>query len=144
MKFGAVRVNGHDIPSYLVHNPLLETLQLGATVRRVADSKLRKRDKDTRGLGEGIYAGAFGLVEEVPFVREMGEVTKAFNPKEKGAFWGELAKSLLVPQALQWMAAKGDQNAAGETVKRKPETVVQHIETGIPGLRKTVPEKRTR
>jgi len=49
-----------------VHNPLLECLQIGATIRRVAESKLRKRDEDEQGLAAGAAALAFGLVEEVP------------------------------------------------------------------------------
>lgn len=143
VKAGNVKLYGHNIPSYLLHNPLLETLQIGATVRRVADSHINKKSLEQKGIGEGVYAGLIGVTEEVPFVREMGEVTKAFNPNEKGAFWGELGKSLIIPQAVQQAATYFDKNAQGETVPRKPRTVLEHIETGIPGLRKEVPKRKT-
>ena len=133
------KIFGHDIPTFLLHNPLLETLQIGATIRRVADSKFKKRDKDTQGIGPGIMAGGLGLAEEVPFVREMTEVSKAFNPRERGQFTGELGRSLLVPQAVQWIAQHTDKDAKGNLIARKPKTAVQRVEEGIPGLRQNVP-----
>src|SRR5262249_27593832 len=48
--FAKIRVFGVDIPTYLIHNPLLETLQIGATIRRVSDSKLRKKDNTPQGI----------------------------------------------------------------------------------------------
>lgn len=139
VKPGMIRMYGQEVPSFLLHNPLLETLQLGATIRRVSDSKLRKRDTENQGIGAGIQAGALGLTEQVPFVREMMEVTKAWNPRERGAFFGELGKSIIIPQGVQQAARYFDQNAAGETIVRKPRNMVEHIETGIPGLRENVP-----
>lgn len=142
VKFGSVRLYDHDIPAFLIHNPLLETLQIGATVRRVADSKLKKTDNVPQGVWTGMMAGGLGLIEEVPFIREMMEGAKAFNPRERTAFFGELGKSIAVPQLLQALARYQDQDASGETVKRNPSTILEHIETGIPGLRKNVPIKK--
>lgn len=140
VKFGDVRLFGHEIPSFLVHNPLLEVLQLGATIRRVADAKVKGQ---TKGLWSGLMAGALGLTEEIPFVREMfGELPKMFNPSEQSSFTGELAKSIFVPQLLQWLATATDKDQAGNTVPRSPQTFMQHIETGLPGLRNTVPKKK--
>jgi hypothetical protein len=45
---------------------------------------------------------------------------------------------------VQWIAGQTDSNAAGEPIKRKPEGVWQHIETGIPGLRSRVPDEQGR
>ena len=141
-KLGNIKLYGVEIPSFLLHNPLLETLQLGATVRRVADSKLRKSDKETRGVGAGLMAGALGLTMEVPFAREMfGELPKMFNDREQGAFWCELGKSLIVPQVAQFAANAMDKDEKGNTIKRNPQTIMQHIESGIPGLRENVPTK---
>lgn len=143
VKFGAAKVFGVNIPTYLVHNPLLEQLQVGATIKRVAESKLRKKDEQPQGLSEGAMAAALGVTKEVPFIREMTELSKMFDPHSRGAFTGELAKSLVVPQGIQYLANKLDQSD-GETVKRDPQSIVEHIETGIPGLRKNVPEKTGR
>ncbi len=138
-------VGGPDVPKYTMHNPLLETLQLGSTVRRVADSSLTKRQPEDQGISAGVVAGVLGLTEEVPAVREMLELTKAFDTRERGAFFGELTKSLVVPQAVQWLARQMDKDTEGEVIPRKPGTVLEHIETGIPGLRESVPEpKRSR
>lgn len=142
VKFGSVRLWGHNIPSYLVHNPLLECLQIGATVRRVADSKVRVHDEDKQGIVAGLMAGALGLSEEVPFAREMfGELPKLFRPHERQQFLNEMTKSFVVPQGVDWTARQLDKDATGEVVKRKPKTLLQTVETGIPGLRKNVPER---
>jgi len=137
-----VRVGGWDVPGYLLHNPLLETLQLGATIRRVADSKQRKYDTEPQGIGPGLLAGALGLSEEVPFIREQVEVAKAFDPRERAAFFGELGKSIAVPQLAQWLAQRldtGTNGVFGEPVARKPVGTVQHLQMGIPWLRNQIP-----
>ena len=141
VKEGGARVAGVNVPNYILHNPTLEALQVGATMRRVADSKLHKKDRDRQGITAGVVAGGLGLAEEVPFVREMMETVKAFNPSERGQFLGELTKSITVPQLLQSAANATDKNKAGNLIQRKPATILQHVETGIPGLRQTVPKK---
>ena len=80
--------------------------------------------------------------EQVPFVRETLELAKAFDIRQKGAFWGELGKSLLVPQAVQQAAQWQDEDLYGNPIKRKPRNIAEHIETGIPGLRERVPRKK--
>lgn len=136
-KFGTVKIYGHEIPSYLLHNPLLETLQFGATIRHVADSHLRKRDKDSQGDAAGIMAATIGLVEETPFVREMAELEKLRDPFQRDKFLGEQAKSMAVPSVLQKAAEWTDR-----AEKRNPTNLLQHIESGVPGLRQRVPEAK--
>lgn len=101
VKYGSVRVFGHDIPSYLLHNPLIETLQIGATIRRVAESKLRKKDDEPQGIPAGIGAAAFGVVEEIPFVREMSEMDKLRNPYTRGKFLQQQGEDLVIPKIVQ-------------------------------------------
>lgn len=135
VKAGRIRVYGADIPSWLLHNPLLETLQMGATIRRVADSKLRGQH-DPQGVGAGMLAGALGVVEEAPFVREMVELDKLHDPEKRGQFLNEQAKSILIPSLVQRTAEWMDNG-----VKRKPHTIGQTLESGIPGLRENVPTR---
>jgi hypothetical protein len=137
----AMRVGGHNIPSQYIHNPFVVAGQLGATISRVSNSKLRKKDKDTEGLSHGAIAGALGLADAIPFIRETVEVAKAMKPSERDRWEGELAKSLLVPAAVDQLAQYMDKDSKGRPVQRKPTTPVQAIETGIPGLRKNVPKK---
>lgn len=138
----AARVEGVNIPPSVIHNPWMSAAQIGATVRRVSDSKLRKSDKETQGLSHGAMAGAFGLAEATPFVREMQETVKAFNPHERDRWLGELTKSLAVPQGVQSLAQYLDKNAKGEPVKRDPKNPLQSVETGLPYLRQNVPVKK--
>ncbi len=154
VKVGDIRVpgvtlpkfaGGPDVPQYTLHNPLLETLQIGSTVRRVADSSLTKKHPEEQGVGAGLLAGVLGMAEEVPALREMVEITKAFEPRSRGAFIGELTKSLVIPQAFQWFARWMDKDTEGDVIPRKPTNTLEHIETGVPGLRESVPEpKRSR
>lgn len=146
VKFGKIRVFGHDVPSYLIHNPLLEQLQIGATIRRVADSKLRKSDDETQGTGSGAMAAALGVIQEAPFLSDAELAVKLKDPGTRPSAVGELAKGV-VPVLLQNVAEAQDKDVQGETVKRDPNTgkvlstAVNTVKLGIPGLRKTVPEK---
>ena len=133
---GHIKINGEDIPPYLIHSPALESLQVGATMRRVADSKLRKKDEQTQGIGAGVMASLLGLTEEVPFAESSVDMAKMFNPMERAKFFGELIKSRVDPQAIQYIAKEMDKGS-----DRDPKTIWQDIEMGIPGLREKVPEK---
>jgi hypothetical protein len=149
VKFGGARVCGVEVPSMLLHNPLLNVFQLGATMRRVADSEVRAAGattqrgrpvlKEKQGLTAGVLAGLLGMIEEVPFLRETTEMAKAFDPKTRASFFGELSKSVTVPGGVQWLAGKMDRTPEGEKITRKPSSILQHVATGIPILRKQVP-----
>jgi hypothetical protein len=141
VKAGGVRLYGQYIPKTVLHAPLLEALQVGSTIRRVADSKLRKKDTGPQGVSAGVQAAALGLTEEVPFVRDTLELSKAFDPYERWRYFDELVKSRTVPQLSQWLAEHMDQRN-GQTVKRDPQSLTETLKTGVPGLREQVPEKR--
>lgn len=142
VNFGSARVFGHDLPSYVLHNPLLEMLQIGATVRRVAESYASKKAADKQGLGAGVEAAAFGLLGEVPFAREAADAGKLLDSRERPAAEGRIAKSVIVPAALSSAAQYFDKDANGKPIERKPTGLKQYVETGIPGLRQNVPVKK--
>lgn len=144
IKPDSARIEGVNIPSYYIHNPWISAAQIGATIRRVGDSKLRKRDKNTQGLSHGAMAAAVGLADATPFVREMTEISKLMNPYERDQWVAEMAKSMVVPQGVQSLANWLDKNDKGETVRRNPTTITEGIKSGIPGLRQTVPKKAVR
>lgn len=129
----AANVNGVKIPAWMFHNALLQATQLGATVRRVADSKLNKHDEQPQGLSAGALAGALGLADNIPFVRESTEIAKLMDPKQRQKWVGSMAESLLVPGVVSKVAEWTDKE------KRDPRTIGEHIKSGIPGLRETVP-----
>ena len=132
---GAIRMFGVTVPNWLLHNPLMEVVQFGATVKRVQDSYLRKKDWETQGLGAGVVAAALGLVEEVPFIREMTEVDKLRNPFTRDKFVDQLVSSMIVPGAVSQIAKWTDPADA-----RYPTNLKEWIESGIPVLRQRVPD----
>jgi hypothetical protein len=58
------------------------------------------------------------------------------NPKERQYFMGELAKSTVEPMLMQNIADFMDKGT-----ERKPTTMKEHLEMGVPGLRPNVPKK---
>ncbi len=148
VNYGSLKVFGYNVPSMLLHSPPMEMLQIGATIRRVADSKFKKSDTEARGLFAGMIAASTGVAEEVPFVKQTVEMGKLLDPREQGDYAGEFAKSRIIPGLSQYIANKTDVDAEGNTIKRKPtvsgmENFWQHLETGIPGLRENVPAAKT-
>jgi len=135
---GSLRVFGHDIPPALIHNPLLEQLQIGATMRRVVDSKLHKKDKENQSYPDAVMAAYSGLIEETPFVRQAEDSLKGLDPTQRQQFLGELMKSS-IPGVVEWAARKSDTDRYGFPVTRKPKTALQYPESAIPGLRQNVP-----
>lgn len=139
VKAGSMRLFGADVPSWLLHNPALEVLQLGATIRRASDKVYKGSEQ---GTATGIGQGLAGWIEEFPLARETGEVAKAISPdaKERGRFFGETAKSFLIPQFFQWLAGRMDQ-VKGEPRQLGPKGSWDRFKSGVPGLRQTVPSK---
>jgi hypothetical protein len=140
---GEILVYGHAIPTYWLHHPLLEVVQLGATIRRVSDSKLRKRDLQTQGITNGMKAGLFGLLDETPMAREIFDLDKLHEPGGPGQYINAYAASLTTPQLVSWLAQRFDIDPrTGKPVKRAPQNLTQAVEMGIPGLRQNVPLKK--
>jgi hypothetical protein len=139
VKPGNARIGGLNVDKKYLESPLAVVSQLGATIRRVSDSKLRKRDRNTQGFSEGAMAGALGLADAIPFIKESLDVAKAYNPAERDQFFAELAKSRIEPQLIQQIAEYLDKNDKGEKIKRKPRNPTETFEAGIPGLRQNVP-----
>lgn len=139
---GEVRIFGINIPPALLHNPLLEMLQVGATIRHVMDSKLRVHDTEKQDLTAGLAAAAVGIVKEVPFVREVTDLDKLLDPYERPNYAARMAGDLAVPQAVSQIARFTDKDQLGETIKRKPESLIEGVKANIPGLRQQVPRAK--
>lgn len=133
-EFGGARIWGYDIPRYLLHNPLLEMLQLGATIRRIADG----HHKGEGTIAAGAYAGAKGLVGEVPFFDTPIRVAYGLsNADSASRFLGEQVRNAFIPPDIQRIAKAHD-----HADKRKPAGFIDAIKVGVPGLREEVPTKR--
>lgn len=146
VKAGGVRIGNVDIPSWTQHNPLLQVFQIGATFRRAFDRGARTYEG--RSAPGAAWEAAKGWLEEIPLVRETGQVAglNSSNANTRGYHFGELAKSFAIPQFFQWLAGRMDTTTGnpitGEKVKRAPEGVMQHIREGIPVLRNDLPRRR--
>jgi len=130
---GGMKLFGVNIPKYLVHNPALEMLQMGATVRHIVESK--KKGEGTAGAG--MFAAAKGLVGEVPFFDAPGRIAEGLKDYSSASkFAGEQVRDAVLPPDLQHYAKASDPE---KVFKRKPEGFVDAIKTGVPGLREQVP-----
>jgi len=141
VKYGGVRIGGQDVPKGLMHAPAFEVLQMGATIRHVADLRL-KHTTDKRGIPSGALAGMMGLISEVPFINESLKTSDLESAEGREKYLGDLAKSQIEPAALQQIAQWQDVDKTGAPVKREPRTFTEDLKTGIPGLRETVPAKK--
>jgi DNA-binding NarL/FixJ family response regulator len=134
--FGEVRIGGWKIPAYLLHNPLVATLQIGATVGRLADK--RGRHGEETGMPAAMGLAMLGLADEIPFVREMSHVGDLVHG-HPGSFIGQEVKGLVVPQAVDWTARQLDRDAMGTPIRRRPTGVWEYVQSGLPVLRERLP-----
>lgn len=143
LKANQMRIFGTQLPSWLLHAPIFNAMQLGATIRRVKDKYMHEH-KDDATLN-GVMAGALGLIKEVPLAEQPIELGKLFDPQERNYYVGELAKNTIDPGIVQF-AAKIEQgyNPWTEKTAHKPQpaTILEHVETGIPGLTENVSTKK--
>lgn len=137
---GEAEIDGITIPKEALHDPRLLLMQAGATAADQAN-KIAKRGHGPQGIVEGSAAALGAILHDTPIVRQMEQTGKAVDPKTRDAAMAEMIKSFAVPQLVQWLARQADKTAQGQVQKRKPEGVIQGVETGIPGLRQTVPQR---
>lgn len=138
---GGAKIGSTTIPRYWLHNPLLEVAQVGATMRRVADSA--KGDE-----GWGLFRAASGLIEEAPMAREAVDLSRLYGPQ--GDVRREAAsqvKSAAVPAGVQWLGRNLDRPRDGTTIGPQTHrkvggrgegtgtTVKEEVQSGIPWWR---------
>jgi uncharacterized membrane protein YgcG len=105
VKAGGLRLFGVDMPRWMVHTPLFEMLQIGATLKRVQDT-YEEKGKEGSKLASGL-AVTKGLVEEVPFARSPEEALRALSGlKEAEKYAKNLGESFINPQFVQDFGVK--------------------------------------
>jgi hypothetical protein len=151
---GQFKMFGQVMPKWVTHSPVWEAMSIGATVRRVAEANVGVKSDEQKGIPEGVMVAELGLLGEVPFVDQAERMVKLMgSTQERARYVGDLAKSTLVPAAVSQVATMSDRDAEGKPIKRNPaideegerakfmKEVWQTIETGLPVLRRTVPER---
>jgi len=141
VEFGGMRFYGIDVPRWMVHNPLLEQVQIGATLRRVANSKLKKSDSKTQGLEVGALAAYLGVLEEAPMVSEMLDIAAFRDKPDVGSIGGGIT-GRFVPQFIKETARALDKDSKGKPIQREPENQWERFEMNFPYLRTRVKRKQ--
>lgn len=101
---GGIRlhINGEDyeIPHWMLHTPLFEMLQVGATMKRV---KMQLAEKgNTDWFGEGTRSATAGVMKAVPFHETPARLFDVMSGRQKmGEYVGEYTSNMLVPGLVQ-------------------------------------------
>lgn len=139
LEAGDLRVMGISMPHWMLHTPLLEALQFGATIRRARD---KSRPKDVESW-TGVLPAVKGVISQVPFVSTPDQVLRAVKTKDGFIkYLNGQAQSVIEPQLIK-EAAEWTDYKDGKAVKRDPKTFMEFLKTGVPGLREEVKPKKT-
>ena len=142
LEAGDIELFGVKLPHFMLHTPLLEMLQIGATMRRAQDAKAAKGEESS--LFEGVPASFKGLGQQVPFIGTGERLSRALEKEEpRNEYLYSLGKSLLEPQLMQNLADWTD-TQDGKVVKRKTGDFSESLKEGIPKLRGTLKEDKTK
>lgn len=134
-KFGGMKIFGSNSKWWhiLTHNPLTEVAQMGSTMVRVAMTRHSAKDPNQRGALAGAIASMMGLLEHAPVSGSVMELSKLHDANQDVDTINRALRGL-IPQLIQNIAEDMDKNE-----HRKPKTLPQHLEMGIPMLRENVP-----
>jgi hypothetical protein len=129
---GDMTAFGVTVPRFLTHNPAMEMLQIGATIRRVEQARRAKSDETP--VLSGVLAAGKGLLSEVPFFDTPSRIEQgAQNVHTLGKYLGAEVRSAFIPPDVQNIA-----KATDTAKQRHPTGFWQEIEAGVPGLRQNV------
>lgn len=151
LKAGDVIIGDFHVPHNLAHNDVIEAMQFATTVRRAQEFADRngKGDGTLLGVGQSIK----GLSTQIPFldVKYLEDLT---SDKKLTKSAGTFLKNKIEPRLVQEIAEYSDKETdkkflqhpidymLSETKKRDPQSVVEILKTGFPGLRQQVQEKQ--
>ena len=146
LEAGDLTVMGVHMPHWMLHTPLLEALQFGATIRRARDKAGRSyKQRDLHNL-TGAPEALVGMVSQVPFLSGTRPLVNAASGITKGNFdnfyrYINSQTSSLIPQNMKEIAELTDRKD-GKPVKRSPEDFADYIKMYVPGLRQEVRAKK--
>jgi hypothetical protein len=139
LEAGDLTVMGVSMPHWMLHTPLLEALQFGATIRRSRD-KARAKDVES---WTGVLPALKGVTSQVPFVSTPDQLMRAVRTWDGFVKYVDgQAQSVIEPQLMKEIAEWTDYKN-GKAVKRDPKTFMEFLKTGVPGLRQEVKAKKS-
>ncbi len=152
VKEGELRLGKFDVPKFALHTPALEILQLGATIHRVQDQYAASDEKNEKkidegkkeakgsGTGAGIFAGAKGIAEQVPFFEQPVRMAEATRSEASARTWAnQFAESLLMPPDIRRISKYMDRAGDQQIPREQKEFWSQVMRGDIPGQRKNLP-----
>jgi hypothetical protein len=130
-----------ELSHHWTHSAFFNVMQAFATARfayeedRARAEKMRTEDRTSKlesalsafSQAVGSIVGDLPFVEAPKAVLEAGEGGKKFQK-----FVGSNIRNF-IPGLVQGIARSGDQDAEGNQLPRKPQTIAQEVELGIPG-----------
>lgn len=141
-KVGQLKIGDWDVPKWMSHVPLLEALQVGSTLRRVSEA--HDTNGHLKGLGAGTRAALWGVTKELPLIDEATRLGDLDTQHGWDKFVHEQVKSLAIPAASDFTARQMDKDSSGEPRKVRDDSLLQSLQSGIPGLRNQIPTRVTR
>jgi hypothetical protein len=152
VKEGELRLGKFDVPKFALHTPALEILQLGATIHRVQDQYAASDEKNEKkidegkkeakgsGTGAGIFAGAKGIAEQVPFFEQPVRMAESTRSEASARTWAnQFAESLLMPPDIRRISKYMDRAGDQQIPREQKEFWSQVMRGDIPGQRKNLP-----
>lgn len=129
-------------PRWFNHTPIAMVLNEGSYLK-----KLQGTDTENK---EGKQQLAHMAKTDIPFMYTITDITKAIDSHQSNAFLGwinNMVQSTVVPQLATQVAKAADKpgsfpsNLSERTNYRVARNPVEAVKLGVPGLRKTVPQK---
>lgn len=141
LEAGDLNVAGVKLPHWMLHTPLLEALQFGATIRRARDQAGRSYKQKDLSMFTGVLPATRGVISQVPFAGGSEQITRATKSKDAfEKYVGGQAQGFIEPQLIKELAEFSDYKN-GQLTKRDAQTFMDKLKTGIPGLRQQVKPK---
>jgi hypothetical protein len=135
LEAGDIELAGVKLPHWMSHSPLLEMLQVGATLRRASDKEVLKGNEPS--MVKGIPDVFKGQIKQVPFFGGGERISKSMESGDEAFdYVGGFVKSLAEPQILQNVSDLTtyiqDKKEFGESVKRIPSGFKEQLIEGTP------------
>jgi hypothetical protein len=128
VKANEIRLFGVTLPHMLLHNPLIEALNVGASLRRSLTGYNDQPLERGKGVGESIFQTGKSLIKQTPLLEAPGQMYDAMRSSDTaGKKAGEITRSLLVPQLAQRIIKSRDVDAEGKPIPRKPSGFVDPL-----------------
>jgi len=152
---GEVNFFGVTVPRWLADNPYLVTMKIGASLRSAFDYYTDEKDQSFAKAGANALIHTMaGAAEETPLIGSPAQLYQAATGYGGDYFWYNFVKGTAEPGLLQEIAEDtdntennlrnvifGDFIKPSPRIKRKPSSIGEALETGLPGARENVEEK---